>query len=245
MIETERLEADSQLPWVRREHEARFRFAARYVSDRLVVDCACGEGASVPYLTAAGAAKVIAFDCSMDALQRARKQPAGRVSLVLADGCSLPLQNACVDVFVSLETIEHVENDHALLMEAARVLSRTGTFVCSTPNRIVSNPGLGQRGRPASRFHIREYAQDEFADLLRTFFSSVELYGQNPSPVWQVRLLGALGRLTSPLLVTRARQMTKMRFLLPRRWREHEVNLMVPGFNYEYIVAVCSKPKGT
>jgi SAM-dependent methyltransferase len=243
LIETERLESSAQLPWVRREHEARFRFASRFVPGRLVVDCACGEGAGLPYFTAAGAAKVIAFDCSMDALRLSQRKVDRGVSLVLADGCRLPLRNDSVEVFVSLETIEHVVNDRGFLDEAARVLAPTGTFICSTPNRIVSNPGLEANGRPASEFHVREYARDEFAALLGTYYSSVELYGQNPSPFWQVRSLGVLGRLTFPLLLTRARQLTKLRFLLPWRWREQEVQPIASNCDYEYIVAVCTKPK--
>lgn len=242
LIETERLESVAALPWVRREHEARFRFASQFVRDRLVVDCACGEGAGVAYFTRARAARVIALDRSLDSLRRATHRSAeGRLSFVQADGCVLPLRSKSVEVFVSLETIEHLEADRAFLGEVARVLAPEGLLVCSTPNRIVSNPGLQQGGRPASRFHIREYACDEFADLLRSYFSSITLYGQNPSPRWQVRALGAIGQLTSSLMLTRVRQLSKLRFLLPWRWQEQEVQPMAPGCDYEYIVAVCSK----
>jgi 2-polyprenyl-3-methyl-5-hydroxy-6-metoxy-1,4-benzoquinol methylase len=241
LIETERLESLAPLPWVRREHEARFRFASRLVRDRLVVDCACGEGRGLSYFATAGAAKVIALDCSIDALRHATRCAVnGDLTFLLADGCRLPLRSQSIEVFVSLETIEHVVNDRAFLDEAARVLAPAGVFVCSTPNRVVSNPGLGQGERPASKFHVREYARNEFATLLGGYFSSVRLYGQNPSPLWQVRVLGALGRLTSPAVLTRIRQMTKLRFLLPWRWQEQEVQPMAPECDYEYIVAVCS-----
>ena len=45
-------------------------------------------------------------------------------------------------------------DDAAYVAEARRVLRRGGAFLCSTPNRVLTNPGTT---KPFNPFHLREY----------------------------------------------------------------------------------------
>ncbi len=74
------------------------------------------------------------------------------------------------------------------MRECARVLVADGTLIISTPNRPVYRGEYGQ-----NPFHLIEFDQDEFVELLRTHFNSVRLYTQFPRSVawWSVRSLAA------------------------------------------------------
>lgn len=57
--------------------------------------------------------------------------------LVLADlDKSIPLAEACGDVVVSIETIEHLDHPRAFVRELARILRPGGTLVLTTPNQL-------------------------------------------------------------------------------------------------------------
>lgn len=244
MFETERLDS-GLLPWVREEHEARYEFAAGYTPGKVVVDCACGTGIGLERFIAAGARRVLGFDSSLEAAMASRLRVGATGEIVVATALALPLPTASVELFISLETIEHIDADTRFLDEVARVLAPEGVFICSTPNRTVSNPGLGPQGKPANRFHVREYGSDEFSALLSRRFRSVSLRGQNPVSASVTSALGAVGRAAPFRLVTRARQAAKLRYLLPQLRNQHRVQEMLPRRQYEYLVAVCSSPMGS
>jgi ubiquinone/menaquinone biosynthesis C-methylase UbiE len=224
------------------EHQARYEFAASYVPGKVVIDCACGTGIGFERFMAAGARRMLGFDSSIEAVAASRKRLGDAVEIAVADAVALPVPDATAELFISLETIEHIYADGRFLDEVARVLAPNGIFICSTPNRTVSNPGLGPQNRPANRFHVREYGTSEFSALLAPRFLSFELRGQNPIHTSIARSLEVAGRVLPFRMVTRARQAAKIRYLLPQLRREHRVQEMRPRRDYEYLVAVCSSP---
>ena len=82
------------------------------------------------------------------------------------------------DVYVSLETIEHVVDDRALLCEVARVLRAGAGSVRPTSNRVLTNPGTSIDDRPFNPHHVREYSAAEFESLMKEHFKDVQLYYQ-------------------------------------------------------------------
>jgi 2-polyprenyl-3-methyl-5-hydroxy-6-metoxy-1,4-benzoquinol methylase len=52
------------------------------------------------------------------------------------DALPVPLPDACADVCVAVETIEHLENPRALLREMARLTRGAGWLVVTTPNQL-------------------------------------------------------------------------------------------------------------
>lgn len=245
LLQNVRLSSGAILPsWVRREHEARFEFAARYVAGKVVVDCACGSGAGTKVFAMAGAAVVHAVDLDLAGLDEARTQCRGHaVNLLAASATRLPLRPRIADVFISLETIEHLDDAEAFLAQVRRALKPEGTFICSTPNRKVTNPGLRPDGKPCNRFHVREYSAEEFSELLGGVFEKCELWGQNAQCRLPTRALGLLGRCLPWHGATRAHQFCKLLRAMTMRRNWHAVQARDPGREYEYLVAVCARPR--
>ncbi len=239
-IEKERFSFEQFIPpWVRHEHWARFEFASHFVKNKMVVDCACGIGAGAR-LFAKTSARVQAFDLSAEAIATSAKDASNKLTFTVSDACHLPLPGASADVYVSLETIEHLPDDEKFLTEVKRVLKPGGTFICSTPNRAVTNPGTKISDRPFNKFHVREYSQEEFLALLQKYFSQIELYGQNPQCPYKTKFFNFLAKKISRPWVARLLQLLKMpRFILDTMAR-HQVHPVQAQKDYEYLIAVCN-----
>ena len=141
-IEKERLaDKKSVAPWVLFEHESRFNFAAQFVKNKVVVDCACGSGIGAKSFADAEANLVFAFDIDRESIAKATlKFNKPNLSFQQAIAYSLPLDDDTADIFISFETIEHLNHDTVFLSEVTRVLKPNGFFICSTPNRTITNP---------------------------------------------------------------------------------------------------------
>lgn len=239
----ERLTQASFAPnWIRLEHEARYRFAAQFARGAVICECASGSGLGARRMADAGAAYIYAFDVSSDALLAAQEvvDPA-ITTLGLADSTSLPMPDQSVDVYVSLETIEHVEDAHAMLREAVRVLRPSGLFICSTPNRSVTNPSKTIADKPWNPFHVREYSLEEFTQLLTGYFSGVEMFGLNYEARQKVQLMETMAALGLSKLAVRLNQVSKLPRLVFPTPEHHTIRPVSFGPYPEYLVAACHK----
>lgn len=155
------------------EHLYRYLFAAAFVEDRTVLDVACGEGYGAYILDASGARKVVGVDESTVACKHA----AERYGIDTASGRAqdLPVEDDCVDVVVSLETVAHMprEAQEAFMAECARVARPGGTVVVSTPNRDVWEL-IG----PSRPNHVRDLSRSGLVQLLTSRFVLKQLFGQ-------------------------------------------------------------------
>jgi ubiquinone/menaquinone biosynthesis C-methylase UbiE len=242
-IEIERFSTQGFLPpWVIKEHIARYEFAGNYVKNRTIVDCACGAGLGTSYFLQSGANHIYGFDISNTSIEEARLNCVSDVvEFHVADAQKLPLLDETIDIFISLETIEHIQNDEALIREIARLLRREGLLICSTPNREVTNPGSGPRDRPLNPFHIREYSKNEFIALLATHFSSVTLYGQNPRSDFRVKLGTRISRFIGVRVTARLTQALKLIRFISYEHNNAKVVPLESDRHYEYLVAICRK----
>lgn len=161
------------------EHRSRYRFAAQFAGGQRVLDVASGAGFGLRMLGQAGA-RPIGLDYDAAALTEVRRlERAAR--LVHADATCLPLATDSIDLVVSFETIEHVPDARALVVEIRRVLKPGGRLVLSTPNRAFGPP----ERHTTNPFHIREFTADELRELLGEVFQEVRLYGQRPSAAYR------------------------------------------------------------
>ncbi|MBI4973792.1 class I SAM-dependent methyltransferase [Candidatus Roizmanbacteria bacterium] len=155
------------------EHIDRYNFALPYVHDKMVADVACGSGYGSHLLANNGAKKVTGIDCDRKTIQYAKKRyPRCNITYKVGEAEDLPLSTISIDVVVSFETIEHIENPKRFLSEAKRVLKKSGLLIISTPNKkysIGDNP-----------FHFSEHNLEEFNQLLKKYFRDVIIYGQRP-----------------------------------------------------------------
>lgn len=145
--------------WYRR-HEAAYLATSRHVRDAVVLEAGCGEGYGAALL-ARTAARILAVDRDEAVVRHARARYP-QVSLVRAELDVLPLPDAAVDAVVSLQVIEHLDDQPAFLVECARVLRAGGLLVLSTPNRLTFSPG----GAPLNPFHTRELSAPELTELI-------------------------------------------------------------------------------
>lgn len=183
---TERMVPEQAHPRIFWEHIARYRFAVDFVRGKRTLDIACGEGYGSAALARAGALSVVGVDIDPAACERARRKYG--LDARPGDARRIPLPDRSVDVVVSFETIEHVEDPAAFLIECARVLVPDGILIVSTPNRPVYS-GEG----PTNPFHRDEFDQREFVELLGSRFRSVRLFSQFPRSAawWSLRSLAA------------------------------------------------------
>jgi len=172
----ERILADDDSRMVR-EHMDRYRFALRFVEPTSqVLDCACGTGYG-SVLLGQRSEDVVAVDLSKEAIQfcRARYAASG-VRFEMGNAEELKFESDSFDLYVCFETIEHVPNPEKLLAEAVRVLKPGGRLLVSTPNRVFS--GLGPGEKPSNPFHLQEWSLKEFHTMLSRHFGRVSHYVQ-------------------------------------------------------------------
>lgn len=168
---------EDEHPRVVRQHLDRYRFAERHIPQGAVLlDCASGSGYGTSRL-ARRASRVEGMDVSPDgvAFARARYRSPG-LTYSLGSATELPFADATFDAYTSFETIEHVEDPDRLLTEARRVVKPGGVFLLSTPNRMCSNLGPGER--PSNPFHLFEWSFRELHARLAPHFPDVRYYGQ-------------------------------------------------------------------
>lgn len=160
------------------EHQARYLWASRWSYGKLVLDVACGSGLGFEHLVPAASA-VVGCDVSAEALHEARRSQYPAI-LVQATGSQLPLGSNKVEVVMSFETIEHLEDPRGFLSEVSRVLKPEGVLLLSTPNGLFSKRDA--LGRLVNPFHIQEFTSVELRGLLKEHFDDVQLLGQRVAP---------------------------------------------------------------
>ena len=118
--------AFAMLHWIARSRVSMIPKAAR--SDAVLVDVGTGAGLLAPYVQALGY-RHVGLDLVSSALQQAQ---AHNVIALRADVRVVPLRDACADVVVAGEILEHVAPMSAVVAEACRVLRPGGTLVIDT-----------------------------------------------------------------------------------------------------------------
>ena len=209
MAIAERLSTISWIPsWIEHQHYARYEWVQQYTNGKIVIDAACGTGYGTAMI-AKNASSAVGYDCSDDAIEEATRLFGDSTArFECADITKLPVPDNSFDVYVSFETIEHIDADGKYLSEASRVLKQDGLFICSTPNRHITNPHTTVGDNPFNPHHVREYTAGELQPILESHFDSVEWYGQTfYSKSWEY-WLGATARV-HPLLAVRCHQARK------------------------------------
>lgn len=152
------------------EHLGRYMAMDTIVSGRDVLDIASGSGYGTKHISMS-AKKVYGVDVSEEAIEYAKLHyGAKNVQYKVGSGTNIPLDDDSVDVVVSMETIEHIEDQESFLKEVRRVLRPDGVFVVSTPNDKVYPKG--------NHFHVREHDKQSLASLLKGCFSQIDFYYQ-------------------------------------------------------------------
>lgn len=148
-----------------RLHVERYEFAAMYVRDKNVVDCACGTGYGSEILARAGARCVTGVDIDSMAVDFARRHhPHEHTSYVLDDALSYTPDEK-PDVWVSLETVEHLHDPEAYLRATRSRLVPNGLLIASVPTTVSTD------GNP---FHLHDFTRGSWHGLLASTGFSIE-----------------------------------------------------------------------
>jgi 2-polyprenyl-3-methyl-5-hydroxy-6-metoxy-1,4-benzoquinol methylase len=133
---------------------------------------ACGEGYGADAL-ARVAAGVVGVDANPEAHEHARLRylrPNLRFTRDLVERFSEP-----ADAVVFLQTIEHLSDTRAALAHFRSLVGDQGTVFLSTPNLLTLAPrGASRSGNP---WHVHEYRAEEFEQLCRASFATVDMHG--------------------------------------------------------------------
>jgi len=148
-----------------------------------LLEVGCGDGPYLAWASAQSPSGAVGVDISLRILGEARRrvQHEGRADplhLAAADAIALPFPDACFDVLLASQVIEHVPDDVRALREMRRVLRPGGRLVISTDHRdnrvsqALAAPTLAVRrllGRTEYHppFLHRSYGRAEFLGLLR------------------------------------------------------------------------------
>lgn len=239
-MQRERVASGVWIPrWVRYEHQQRYEFCTQFVAGRVVVDCASGDGTGSRLFSRRGARLVLGCDQAPELL--ADQMGDDNLFFAQANADAIPVRDRSADVFVCLETIEHLLHDRALLLEAVRLLKPDGVFICSTPNRTVTNPGTSISDQPFNRFHVREYSEPDLRSLIAEYFDDIAMHGQNRISPARARGMQLIAERAGGMLAVRINQLLKLPRLLFDRSEAHRVQPR--GGIFEYLVAVCRSPR--
>ena len=186
--------------------------AAAPLAGKVVVDAGCGIGA---YMRAIRERTPLTFGFDIEIERLAEGRRDGIVGMIAAVGERLPYADNSVDVILSNEVLEHVEDDRASAREIVRVLKPGGRAVIFAPNRLYffETHGIYWRGhyhfgnkpfvnwlpdaaRNALAPHVRAYSARAltalFAGTPSRVVSLTQIYGGFDNIV---RRLGRLGRI--------------------------------------------------
>jgi SAM-dependent methyltransferase len=140
-----------------------------------VLDAGCGTGRNVQEYERLGA--VTGVDASAEAVDFCRQR--GLDGVVRAGMESLPFESDCFDVALSTDVLEHVENDHAALVELRRVVRPGGNLVLTVPafNWLwsESDVALGHQRRYTRPQLVRRVRSSGWRPLTATYFNSILL----------------------------------------------------------------------
>ncbi len=164
------------------EHTARYVFALPFVTEKKVLDIACGTGYGLGFLKNT-AKSVTGVDVDIEAARQAKGECDSKASVLLGDGTNLPFADESFEVVTSFETLEHLHQRSLFLSELKRVLKKDGTLVLSTPNANYTKP---INGTPTNPFHIFEYQPEELRSELAAHFTVQKFFGQTLSDTFKI-----------------------------------------------------------
>lgn len=156
------------------EHLHRYALTYNFIAGKDVLDIASGEGYGSS-LMASVAKSITGVDIDPEAVKHASetyRKP--NLRYLHGSATQIPIASATMDVVVSFETIEHL-NEHQLMMEEIkRVLRPDGLVIISSPDKKFYT----EQQSHYNDYHCKELYFEEFEKLIRSNFSSTRFYFQ-------------------------------------------------------------------
>lgn len=168
-------------------HMVRYALAATLVRPGdTVLDCACGLGYGSAILAAQSAgARYIGVDIDPGSTAYASANFGNQygIDYVSASATDLAfLEDDSIDLVVTFETIEHVDDYQAFINEALRVLRPDGRIIASVPNLWVD-----ETGRDPNPYHFHAFDYAKFRATMSACFLLEERYAQSAPGGFKLR----------------------------------------------------------
>lgn len=153
-------------------HEDVYLYASRFASGKVVVDFGSGTGYGSSLLAETGAAQVLGFEYSEEAVIFSRRTfPNTRLTFTQAD-LNLRLSIAeRADLVFSSNVFEHLVDVRQALQNALNILKPGGVFFLAVP-AIQEDPRLEAEIR--NRFHTSNFSIRFWGQTLKRCFGSIE-----------------------------------------------------------------------
>ncbi|GAA4485923.1 methyltransferase domain-containing protein [Gluconacetobacter asukensis] len=158
------------------EHYHRYLLARTLCRGKTVLDVASGEGYGSALLAQVALSVTGVEIDAASVIHANREYRHANLVYVQGDARALPLADQSIDVAVSFETLEHLDDQHRFLDELKRVLRPNGLLIISTPDRDVYSPA----GAPPNPYHVLELNAVEFRQIIAGSFPNVALLAQKP-----------------------------------------------------------------
>jgi ubiquinone/menaquinone biosynthesis C-methylase UbiE len=140
-----------------------------------VLDVGCGLGDVLEGLV--DEYSCFGIDFAESNVKRATRRLKNKAVLKQGSAYALPFDDASMDAIISLEVLEHLEDDRAALLEMLRVLRPDGSLLLAVPYTYYWSSYLELMG------HYRHYTRESFTKLLAGVSLEVERYLPN-YPRW-------------------------------------------------------------
>lgn len=151
-------------------HMARYAAGMPVIKDQIVLDIACGTGYGAK-LMSKEAKKVFGVDVDGKTVEYAKENySAVNITYKVGSATDIPLADRTVDVVVSYETIEHLDDYDKFLSEIKRVLKPGGRLLISTPNE--------DEYLHENEFHLHEFRYVQLGKLIDKYFKHRHEYFQ-------------------------------------------------------------------
>ncbi|MCG7586639.1 bifunctional 2-polyprenyl-6-hydroxyphenol methylase/3-demethylubiquinol 3-O-methyltransferase UbiG [Photobacterium sp. OFAV2-7] len=155
------------------EHHARYKHFRKFMHGK-VIDCACGIGyASKIVLANSAVDSYLGVDISDEAVDLASKNFSieNEATFVKGNICDLEYESHSFDTFISMETLEHLEDPNIAIREIKRVLKSTGVFIGSVPVDEYDEKCEAVYGE--NIYHIQRFNRKALETLLSSEFKYV------------------------------------------------------------------------
>jgi ubiquinone/menaquinone biosynthesis C-methylase UbiE len=156
-------------------HLHRYAISMDYISGKIVVDIASGEGYG-SNLMAKNAKHVYGVDISEEAIMFASEKykETPNLNFIVGSVEKIPLDDHIADVIVSFETLEHTDKHNEMMSEIKRVLRPGGILLVSSPDKEFYTDKFNR----INPYHTKELYFNEFKALLNKYFKTSFFYHQ-------------------------------------------------------------------
>jgi ubiquinone/menaquinone biosynthesis C-methylase UbiE len=154
-------------------HRMHAKVVGGFLTDRLrderVLDVGSGDGRYSQLLEESN--RVVSTDLSAVGVSMTRKTRRSGSPVVRSSILVLPFADASFDAVVALETLEHIEDDRAALLECLRVLRPGGRLLFSVPSNPRLYCAIDREDGHFRRYTDRDLVERLFAGCRVSFLS--------------------------------------------------------------------------